>query len=69
MSTKTPAEFLEELNKLANDFVLGRAEHRNCYVCFNFDGQAEVCRLANVRPPARTIAYGCPAFELDSIPF
>ena len=49
--------------------------NRSCLNCQNFDekgvfGAPEVCRLVNVRPPARIIAFGCPSHtDTDCIPF
>lgn len=37
--------------------------YQNCLVCNNFNETTELCKLANQRPPARIIAYGCPSFE------
>ena len=35
-----------------------------CPNCFNFNVKTEVCELApGERPPARIIAFGCPAFD------
>lgn len=44
---------------------------RTCLTCLNFNEAREGCRLANFdRPPARVIAYGCPAyFNEEEIPF
>lgn len=42
---------------------------RSCVHCDHFDQAAEVCNQFNrMRPPARVIAFGCPAYE-DEIPF
>lgn len=48
-----------------------REARRCCITCqhwddFPPDGR---CKLANARPPARTIAYGCPRYEQAEIPF
>jgi hypothetical protein len=41
---------------------------RTCLTCANFDEPSEVCRLAGQRPPARVVAYGCPA-HAPEVPF
>lgn len=39
--------------------------YRSCLTCQHFDEDRELCGLAGARPPARTIAAGCPKyFEL-----
>ncbi len=38
-----------------------------CVNCLHFDEPSEICALAQARPPARVIAYGCPSF--DNLPF
>ena len=44
--------------------------HINCLNCINFKVSEEICVLANLRPPAKVIAYGCPKWEdKDDIPF
>ena len=40
----------------------------SCLNCEQFDQKAEVCRLANVRPPAAVLIVGCPSWSED-IPF
>ena len=39
-----------------------------CPSCEHFDEPRELCELAAARPPARTIAYGCPKW-LGAPPF
>ena len=40
-----------------------------CIVCDHWNQGQEVCmKFNNQRPPAKVIAFGCPAFEND-IPF
>ena len=43
---------------------------KSCCTCDNFDQVNEVCKIANPpqRPPARVIAFGCPAYQ-DEVPF
>ncbi len=43
--------------------------YQNCLNCENFDHATEFCKLANQRPPAKIIVYGCPKWEYDAIPF
>ena len=44
--------------------------YRSCINCFNFKETSEICILANQRPPARVIVFGCPKWEdKDIIPF
>lgn len=38
-----------------------------CLTCTEFEEGTEKCRLANARPPANVIVYGCP--QWDDIPF
>lgn len=41
-----------------------------CLNCINFREQTELCGLANARPPARVICFGCPQWEnKEGIPF
>ena len=37
--------------------------YRSCLTCNHFDESTEVCALAGSRPPARTIAIGCPSYN------
>lgn len=48
------SELIEELKK-------------SCLTCGHFVEKTETCSLYNMRPPARVIAFGCPAY--DFIPF
>jgi len=41
---------------------------KSCVTCDNFDQAGEKCKLNNLRPPARIIAFGCECFQ-DDIPF
>lgn len=41
---------------------------RTCVNCCHFDETKELCRMANKRPPARVIAFGCEKYE-DEIPY
>lgn len=42
---------------------------RTCITCMKFVENTEHCSQFGARPPARVIAYGCPAYENDEIPF
>lgn len=42
---------------------------RTCVNCLKFDEPKEHCSQFGARPPARVIAYGCPQYENDDIPF
>lgn len=43
---------------------------RNCLNCQNFSEVTEVCKLANQRPPARIICYGCEFHDdIKGVPF
>lgn len=39
------------------------ALQRTCVVCKNWNAANETCILANARPPATVIAFGCERFE------
>lgn len=55
---------IEKVQEAANKHA-----RRTCMECVNFDRDAEACKLAGQRPPAQVIAYGCPAYVHDDIPF
>lgn len=38
---------------------------QSCLVCEHF-GENEICKMFNVRPPARIIVFGCAKFEESS---
>ena len=40
-----------------------------CVTCEHFDDKLEMCKLAKMRPPAHVIAYGCPSWDDNRIPF
>lgn len=46
---------------------------KTCLNCKHFNEQLELCNKFKSRPPARVIAFGCPAHEdiddLEDIPF
>lgn len=59
------ARLLDRIVDLINDARIGRS----CLSCHHFDEPSEGCALAGGgRPPARTIATGCPAW-LSRPPF
>lgn len=41
---------------------------KTCITCDHFNLPNEVCGMYNMRPPAKVIAFGCPAYE-NEIPF
>ncbi len=44
--------------------------YRSCINCFNFNEKNELCKLANQRPPAKVIVFGCRMWDdKDGIPF
>jgi hypothetical protein len=45
-----------------------RAATKTCMTCDHFRQVDEICQKYNMRPPAKVIAFGCPAYE-DEIPF
>ena len=42
---------------------------RTCITCEHFIENTEHCTVFGARPPARVIAYGCPKYSNDEIPF
>jgi hypothetical protein len=52
-------EFAEFLNETMDDAGL----LCTCMNCHHFDEPSECCAFAGSRPPARVIAFGCPAFK------
>ncbi len=43
---------------------------QSCLSCIHFKEITEICNLANQRPPAKIIVYGCPKYEdINEIPF
>ena len=62
---------LAQLQEIVN-VAMDEADLTNtCLNCVHFDEPSETCQLVKppVRPPARVIAFGCPAFreEVDQI--
>lgn len=52
-------------DELGKAVIEGR---QTCVHCKHFNNTLEVCALANQRPPARVIAFGCSSF-VEDIPF
>lgn len=43
---------------------------RTCITCMHFSEKTERCaKNGQQRPPARVIAYGCPDYDCDNIPY
>lgn len=67
------SDFVQAVAKVTIAAVIsadGRSQRRTCVECIHFQLGAELCKLANQRPPAKTIAYGCKSFvSEDDIPF
>lgn len=70
-------ELESRLSKLVADTIAqvspSNMLFQSCIVCEHF-GEDEVCRMFNVRPPARIIVFGCVKYEEsshidDEIPF
>lgn len=40
-------------------FLVDRYAVSTCLNCLHWEPQGELCKLANQRPPAETIVYGC----------
>lgn len=54
------------LHKIANENHI----YRSCINCIHFREKTELCNLANQRPPARVIVFGCKEWmDKDQIPF
>lgn len=51
--------------------VLSKTDYiyQGCINCENFNETLELCKLANQRPPAKVICFGCPKWEFNGIPF
>lgn len=58
----------EEDRRIIRAFVQLVERRKSCISCQHFDEPKELCGLASARPPARTIAMGCPAW-LENPPF
>lgn len=69
--TPREAALIQMVEQLGKDLRYTVDHGRRCCVnCHNFNNKVEGCRLAkDERPPARVMAYGCPAFIDDCIPF
>lgn len=59
----------EEDRRIISAFVQLVQRRPNCLTCQHFDEPSESCGMAGgARPPARTIAYGCPRYA-ENPPF
>lgn len=58
----------QRLLKKLSEAVEEARLHRSCLTCEHFEEPQELCLLAGARPPARTIAVGCPAWK-EAPPF
>ena len=64
----------QQIEKLAEYLVSQLKETiksatRTCLTCQNWDKTSELCmKFDNQKPPAYTIAYGCPSYD-EQIPF
>lgn len=73
--TKHEVEVLDNniataIKTLAKSLGVAVAQGRTtCVHCRHFDEATETCMMANARPPARIIAFGCEVFDPDGIPF
>lgn len=43
--------------------------HPSCLWCKHFVEREELCGMAGMRPPARVLVLGCPAYVPDDVPF
>ncbi len=58
------------ISKAVRDIVKYKDAYQNCLNCEHFIEQTEICKLANARPPARIIVYGCPKHcDKEQVPF
>lgn len=63
----TPEEN-SRLGRAVRSLIINARLHRSCLTCEYFTETTEECALAGARPPARTIAMGCPKY-FELIPF
>lgn len=60
---------IREFMGLAHEFLVDAGRTPSCLNCIFFNHKLETCDQAQgQRPPARTIVFGCPRWEMD-IPF
>lgn len=58
------------VGKAVETILKDKQAYQTCLVCERFNENTEICQLANARPPARVIAYGCPQFiDKEQPPF
>lgn len=65
-----------ELSSVASNAIYRVLENidnypfKTCLRCDNFNEGNEICKLVNMRPPAKVIAFGCDKFSDDEwVPF
>lgn len=59
----------DEERHIIREFIRLVNARKSCLTCIHFVESSEGCELAaGSRPPARTIAYGCPKFS-EAPPF
>ena len=59
---------LKQIVTTTIDTCYAKGVFNSCITCNNFNEQTELCKLNNLRPPARIIAAGCECYD-DEIPF
>jgi hypothetical protein len=60
--------YIFDLKLSSNQNIWGFQQ--SCISCNNFQQSKEICMLANARPPAKIIAFGCERYsDIDDIPF
>ena len=67
------AKLAQLLVEVIKDVTPNNMLFQSCIVCEHF-GENEICKMYNIRPPARIIVFGCVKFEEgshfdDDIPF
>lgn len=66
MTTYLSDEERGALARAVAELIESARLYRSCLSCVAFDEQNEACsRAGGQRPPARTIAMGCPAYVSD----
>ena len=59
----------EIVRRLSEVIILElNAGRTNCVLCEHFTLETEICKIANVRPPAKVIVHGCSSFS-EVVPF
>lgn len=62
---KGSIEYMLQLAKKLHDMKL----IATCVTCEHFNYELEMCKLCFQRPPAQVIAYGCPQWKDEDLPF